>query len=327
MDPFLELAALLPAGLTPPLVDDGFFDYPQNQTQYKELAERICRQVEASHEYSKNARPYPLKIVERWCPSSFAWNNISFASRLYRHRALPEMMHCTAFYEAFADIMIILTNPLWIGTADHTPEAMVVMKIFLESAFLPPERFDEARAPHSWMKWYTGAAMARSEAGDYECMSALQEFWKRLSEQERRYPASGPSDGSRCNSPTVKSLLPMSWSSSPVGLPRRGLANDGRMVVVPIQNHKTWRDSARHQRSAPATSSSAGLAPQPVVFTEFVFGRNSDAKSVASNITNFGDPDGGHQGTAGEDRACKGAPFTQLFALYSTQFPQWFQAF
>ncbi|GBE84053.1 hypothetical protein SCP_0600300 [Sparassis crispa] len=117
MDPFLELAALLPAGLTPPLVDDGFFDYPQNQTQYKELAERICRQVEASHEYSKNARPYPLKIVERWCPSSFAWNNISFESRLYRHRALPEMMHCTAFYEAFADIMIILTNPLWIGTA------------------------------------------------------------------------------------------------------------------------------------------------------------------------------------------------------------------
>ena len=27
-----------------------------------------------------------------------------------------------------------------------------------------------------------------------------------------------------------------------------------------------------------------------------------------------------------EDRACKGAPFMQLFAFYSTQFPQWFQA-
>ncbi|KAL6302967.1 hypothetical protein BKA93DRAFT_880473 [Sparassis latifolia] len=226
------------------------------------------------------------------------------------------MMYCTAFYEALADIMITLTNPLWIGTAvrgqvwratmrlegsyptatKSATEATVVIKIFLQSALLLPDLFDGARSPHSWMKWYTGAEMARSEAGDYQRMSALQgkeipwSFgWYQAGTTPPRRSRSCPCHGVRHRSDCRDEVSQMmdGWLSCLYETTNRG-------VVV--------RDiSARNILVRRGT-------PQPVVFTEFVFGRNSDAKSVASNITNsmsstilllreLAIPDGGHQGT------------------------------
>ncbi|KAL6302957.1 hypothetical protein BKA93DRAFT_374147 [Sparassis latifolia] len=268
-----------------------------------------------------------------------------------------------AFVKENANITITLTRPLQTGfgkwaqvwcanlrwcaihedstsNSESDRGAHVVVKIFQESAFRPPEYFDEDGIESGY--WRTGAKQARAEALAYVCMMSLQGrevpwsygFFKvRLPHGELAYAhvmefVDGKAGGlTRLRNCTGQDLWTVMDAMSSClyavikcGVVQKDVTCENIIIRPGAAQPVVFVDFAAMQS---LRSPSVGPVRDPELIEWDI------SNDVASLIRAFRKMAVQMSDIAAwlEDRAHRGAPWTRLFAFLTEKMPRWYDLF